>query len=165
MAWVHASSSSGRKSERWPTAPFASNVKGFPCKSLDAYEPPNFCQRSPYIFPCTGDPPGIATRKSSKKSWPHLMLHTVNCWLVPLLAWIGHVLGTKSCTAGTCEFQFLWSIWFETLVTHMLRTTLETWSLCGEFTLWQMVTSPVALRPVVHATARFNQRLFRRLAM
>ena len=23
---------------------------GFPCKSLDTYEPPGFCQRSPYIF-------------------------------------------------------------------------------------------------------------------
>ena len=53
-----------------------------------------------------------ATGKSSNKSWPHLMLHTENCsvaWLVPLLPWIGHVPGTKSCTTGTFEVQFLWA--------------------------------------------------------
>ena len=59
MAWMHASSRSGRKSERWPTAPFASSITGFPCKSLDSYEPPGFCQRSPYILSCSSDPCGL----------------------------------------------------------------------------------------------------------
>ena len=33
------------------------------------------------------------------------------------------------------NFNFCGPSWLETLVTHMLRTTLEPWALCGEFTL------------------------------
>ena len=33
------------------------------------------------------------------------------------------------------SFNFCGPSWLETLVTHMFRTTLETWSICGEFTL------------------------------
>ena len=33
------------------------------------------------------------------------------------------------------SFNFCGPSWLETLVAHMFRTTLETWSLCGEFTL------------------------------
>ena len=40
---------------------FASSVTGFPCKSIDTYEPPGFCQRSPYIFHAVVTPVGCFT--------------------------------------------------------------------------------------------------------
>ena len=39
----------------------------------------------------------------------HLYNDVLSHGHIPVLAWIGHVLGTKSCTTGMCEFQFLWA--------------------------------------------------------
>ena len=153
MAWMHASSSTGRKSERWPTAPFASSITGLPCKSLDSYEPPDLCQRTLYILSCSSDPSGAAGHRKIFKQ----ELTALDVAHRKLLRRVVGPPAGMDWSRPWHEILHDWNVrvsnfcgpsWLETLVTHMFGTTLETWSICGEFTLWQMVTSLTALEPI-----------------
>lgn len=148
MDWVHASSGSRRKSELRPTAPCASSVTGYPCIAARFSRTSRFQSKIALDFFMQWWPQWRAARratgKSANMSWPLLMLHTVNCsiaWLVLLLAWIGHVLDAKSASFNFCGPSCLVA-----LVTHVLRTTLETGSRCGKFAVWQSVTQASALQ-------------------
>ena len=146
---------------RKPAADLQHNsVTGFPCKSLDFYQPPSLCQRSPYIF--QGSHYIFHAHLSLTRGFEMKMVTPVACFAAgnrkifkqesaaldvahrKLLRRVVGPLAGLDWSRPWHEILHEWNVrvsifvgqpWLETLVTHMSRTTFEIWSLCGELTL------------------------------